>query len=191
MKRFAVVALFLAARVAFAQPSCGQGACCMNDRPERPGMELMKDLNLSDKQMEELQGLRAKFEKQMIETQSKIRLLRVDLRELASSEKPDRAAIEKKLGDISDLQLKEKLALVEHLFQARGILTPEQQKKFRGHLMGRLLNEGGMPPMFGGKNGQMRGGMRGRMHGDMMRHQEMMDHGRRDGHDPTPEPPQK
>jgi len=108
--------------------------------------------------------VRASFEKKMIETQAKIRLVRVDLRELAGAEKPDRAAIEKKLGEISDLQLKEKLALVDHLFQAKGILTPEQQKKFREHMAGRLLNEGGMP-------GGRRGGMmphRGMKHHEMM-----------------------
>jgi Spy/CpxP family protein refolding chaperone len=164
MKRFAVVTLFLAAQVAFAQPPGGPGACCMPDRPERPGMEFMKDLNLTEKQMDDLHGLRASFEKKMIETQAKIRLVRVDLRELAGAEKPDRAAIEKKLGEISDLQLKEKLALVDHLFQAKGILTPEQQKKFREHMAGRLLNEGGMP-------GGRRGGMmphRGMKHHEMM-----------------------
>jgi Spy/CpxP family protein refolding chaperone len=134
----------------------------MPERPIGPGAEFMKDLNLSDKQMDDLHALRTSFEKKMIETQSQIRLLRVDVRELAGAEKPDRQAIEKTLRDISDLQLKEKFALVDHLFQAKATLTPEQQKKFRGHMIGRLLGEGGMP-----RNGMM-------MKHPMMKHR-MMD----------------
>jgi Spy/CpxP family protein refolding chaperone len=147
MKPIAVVALIIFAQIALAQPPggpAGRGACCMPNRPLGPGAEFMKDLNLSEKQMDDLHALRTAFEKVMIETQSQIRLLRVDIRELAGTEKPDRQAIEKKLRDISDLQLKEKLALVDHLFQAKSILTPEQQKKFRGHMIGRLLGDGGM-----------------------------------------------
>jgi Spy/CpxP family protein refolding chaperone len=152
MKRLPLFVLLLAAApLAFAQPPA--------DAPGRPGpgrgqgLAFMKDLNLSAKQMDDLRALRASFEKKTVETQSQIRVLRIDIRELAGAENPDRSAIEKKLRDISDLQLKEKLALVDHLFQARALLTPEQQKLFREHMIGRLLDGGWM----GGK-GMMRGG---------------------------------
>jgi Spy/CpxP family protein refolding chaperone len=160
MKRIAVLAVFLASQVALAQPPGAPGPEAAPEHRLHRGAEAMKDLNLSDKQMEELHALRTSFEKKMIETQSQIRLLRVDIRELAGAETPDRQAIEKKLRDISDLQLTGRLALVDHLFKAKAILTPDQQKKFRRHMIGQLMEDGGMP----------RGG-------NMMKHRMMQEHG--------------
>lgn len=108
--------------------------------PERgwPGgghARMMQKLNLTDQQKEQLEKLHAAFQKKEINTQAKIRSLRVDLRQAAMAESPDRSAIEKTVGGISDLQRQSKMDLIDHLFSVRALLTPEQQKLWKSEMM--------------------------------------------------------
>jgi Spy/CpxP family protein refolding chaperone len=91
------------------------------------------------------------MQKAMIENRAKIQEARVDLKGLFKADNPDRAAIEKKMSEINDLQFKGKLAFVGHLFGVRDLLTPEQQKIWKEH----MADEG----MSGGEFNGMQGGM--------------------------------
>jgi len=138
--------------VAGAQPEPAPQA---PKRPMRQMREEMREqLNLNDQQQEQMQKLRSQFEKNQEQLASKVRLSRIDLRDLVRAEKPDRAAIEKTIKGISELQLQQKMNLVDHLFAVQQILTPEQQKIWKKHLAGMAMEfregrRGGMPGMRG------------------------------------------
>ena len=137
--KFGVILTSLAimAGAAFGQPAPGP--------MHRPGGGMARglaQLNLTDEQKTQLQGLRADYEKALVQLHAKIATARIDLRSLVQADKLDRAAIEKTVGTISDLQHQEKLALIDHLFKANALLSPEQQKKFKGMLGGMLSGNG-------------------------------------------------
>ncbi len=136
-----------------AQP----GSCCDGMGPGRgPRMggrmerheAMMQKLDLSDEQQKQMDKLRLDLEKKMQQVRSKIGEARLDLRSAFAADKPDRAAIEKTLKSISELQYQEKMNWTDHWFAVYGLLNPKQQevwKKFAER-----------PPA-----GQPRGNMRG------------------------------
>jgi Spy/CpxP family protein refolding chaperone len=120
---------------------------------------LLDKLYLTDQQKQEIGKLRATFEKKMIDQRAKVQALRVDLKQAIQSEAPDQSGIKKILGSISSIQEEQKLALVDHLFDVRKVLTPEQQKTFREEFM--KIGMDGRGPGRGFMRGRGQGGMRG------------------------------
>jgi Spy/CpxP family protein refolding chaperone len=134
--------IVLAVSIAAAQPEPGQGPGeGMMHRQGDPGQMMMERLKLTDQQKADMQKMRADMERSMVKTQSAIHLARIDLRQLVAAEKLDRTAIEKKVREISNLQQEAKSALIDHLFSVYAMLTPEQQKTFKQHMMS-LLEDG-------------------------------------------------
>src|SRR5512140_3535630 len=146
MRQFGAILAALALALttaAIAQP--GPGAMG-SDRPMQRHQRMMDRLNLTEKQRDQIAKLRIDRQKAATEIQAKIRIARLDMRELFLADKLDRGAIEKKADAISDLQSKAKSQLLDHLFAVYDILTPEQQKIWKEQM------------------GSMGMGMRGRMH---------------------------
>ncbi len=114
--------------------------------PQRGRREFMEKLGLNEKQKTDIAALRTEMEKSMVGIQAKIKIARIDMKNLASAESPDKASIEGKMKEISDLQFQAKKLTVDHIFAVYALLTPEQQKKFKDQLMKRLSG-GGMGPM--------------------------------------------
>jgi len=164
-----VASLIACGSALYAQPDTG-------DRPDHPGLmprgprQMLQKLNLNDKQKAEAAKLHTDLEKSLVGVQSKIKLARIDLRTLVTAEAPDRSAVEAKLKEISDLQYQQKKLVAEHAFDFYALLTPEQQKTFRGGLMHML--EGGGMRRGGGR--MWRGGVMGG--GGMMEGGEQMKH---------------
>ena len=134
------IVILLACTVLSLSAAAAQPASRPGERPERPGMgmmhaRMMQDLKLSDQQKEQMQKLHADFQKKQIATRAKIQTLRVDLRSTAMADNPDRGAIEKIVSNISDLQKQQKMDRIDHLFAVRSILTPDQIKIFKSHMM--------------------------------------------------------
>ncbi len=150
---FALIAA--ATAVAVAQPGPGR---MRGQGPEagRMHQNMMQMLNLTPEQQKQMAGFRDAFQKKMITTRSKVDLARVDLRQLVAADKPDRAAIDSKLKEISDLQYQQKVDLVDHLLDVRGILTPEQLKIWKQHA-GQMMMGGGQGMRM--MRQHMRGGM--------------------------------
>jgi Spy/CpxP family protein refolding chaperone len=147
--------------------------------PMRPVMKLMEELKLTDDQKKDVQKLHFDLQKQMITQMSKIAGARVDLQQLLKADNPDRAAIEKKITEISQLAGQTGTIMLGQWFAVNKLLTAEQQKTWKKALgMGGMMG-GGMGMMGGGKGmrpmGQdrmMRGGM---MHERMMKFKEKED----------------
>ncbi len=139
----------------------GNDGCC--ERGPRMGREAMAEkMNLTEKQKEDMQKFRLDLQKKQTAVQAKIRLAQLDIRELSLSDNPDKNAIIKKMKEVSDLEYQKKVNHVEHLFTVRTILTPEQQKMWKSHLLDR-----GMGMRGERMQKRMEGTMDGRMEGRM------------------------
>ena len=139
LKQLAVVFTIAAAAVSlsFAQPGLepGPGAGGKGGSGGRGiRQEMRAKLNLTDQQETQMQTLRFDLEKKQTTVQSKVKLLRIDIKELFAAENPDKNAIAKKMKEVSDLQLQEKTNVLDHMFAVKAILTPEQQKIWKQHM---------------------------------------------------------
>lgn len=132
MKRIVLAFLpfLLAAAPLQAQP-CWGAMRCSEAGPRGPRLDRLQLTETQEKQIEEL---RLAHQKNMVQIRSKIEDARIDLRSLMNAEKPDRGAIEKTLGTISDQEHQMKLAWTGHWFTVNALLTPEQQEIWRDGL---------------------------------------------------------
>ena len=162
MKKLVAV-LFMAAMatLAFAQPEPGMGmgkgpGHGDSERPMHGRKELMAKLKLTDDQEAQMQKMRIDLEKKQTALQAKIRIARLEMQELFSAANPDKATIEKKIKEVSDLQYQEKLNGLDHLFSVKAILSPEQQKIWKDHMKqaGPEMHEWMMERMMGRRTEQ-------------------------------------
>ncbi len=123
--------LVVSASVLIAQP-----------RPER-GERMMKELGLSDEQTAKIEELRTTHMKSMADQRASVTKAKIDLRSLMSADEPNKAAITSKMKEIADLRLRQETARVDHMFDVRTVLTPEQQKMFREHMGDRMRGHRG------------------------------------------------
>jgi Spy/CpxP family protein refolding chaperone len=138
--RIAVFFIVLAAGVTFASSQPMMKDRMMKERGEYR-REMMEDLQLTDEQQVQMQKLHLQLEKKQAGIESEMKLKRLDLKEELIGANPDQSKIEKSIKAINDLQLQMKLTMVDHVFKAKAMLTPEQQKKFKQHLL-RLGGDG-------------------------------------------------
>ncbi len=113
------MAILLLASTAFAQGCCGAGAA--------NGPAVWSDL--TPEQQKQATALRTEFLKKQEALRSDMAKKRIEMMELASKEKPDEAAIEKKRQEIWGLQddmIKESRTMG---VKFRALLTPEQKQK--------------------------------------------------------------
>jgi Spy/CpxP family protein refolding chaperone len=155
MKRFLVFAFMTAfATMAFGQhPGMGGGkgpGPLPGDGPKDFHGGIMAKLNLTEDQQAQIDKLRLELQKKQVTLRSKIDVARLEIKELFGAVSPDKAAIEKKMKEVSELQLQEKLNGLDHLFAVKAILTPEQQKLWKEH-----MKQGG--PEMRERMGQRRG----------------------------------
>ena len=131
-------------------------------------MKAMEELKLTEDQQKKMQDMRFDIMKQMASHRAKVATAAIEFRELAAKDNPDKAALEKKIKEISDLRAQGQTMMLNHWFNVNKLLTPEQQKVWKKTLGARMFEGPGMQ-------------MRGRMHGmdddmrpGMERHRRMM-----------------
>jgi Spy/CpxP family protein refolding chaperone len=95
---------------------------------------MLEKLNLSDTQKRDVEKLNVEFAKQRVEQQAKIKIAAIELHTLMKSDSPDRGAIEKKINEMSNLQAQNRMLAVDHWFSINKLLSPDQQKVWRGML---------------------------------------------------------
>ena len=120
-----------ATSLVIAQP--GAGRQMVIERESRGPERMDQLLNLTDEQEAKIEKLRTEMQRTMVQHRSKVQLARIDLRELMASDAPDRAAVEKKLKEISDLQVKQRMMAFDHRAEVEKLLTPEQKKIWKEH----------------------------------------------------------
>ena len=103
------------------------------DRPNPPNRanlrgRALRELKLTDEQQKSIESLRFDMRKKTVDQQAKLKTARLELAELFKADQPNQSAIQKKIGDISQLQSQQRLLIVDHWFAVNKLLTPDQQK---------------------------------------------------------------
>ncbi len=143
------------------------------ERMGGPGFQMMERLKLTDEQKKEMEKMRFDMAKQAIDRQAKIKTARVEILQLFRADNPDKAAIEKKINEVSQLQTQGKIAHLNHWFAVNKMLTPEQQKIWKD-ILGQVIAKKKMHRMHQDFQGPaMRGQMLERMRERMMQHERM------------------
>ena len=117
---------------------------------------------ISEEQVAKIRQQAATFRKTEIRQRADLEVKRVDLRELLSADKPDRSAIDSKLGEISASQLALEKSRVGFRLDLKNAITPEQRDKLRAAIRERWQSERGGPGRSSpGTRGQRGPGGRG------------------------------
>lgn len=88
-------------------------------------------LGITAEQAAKIRQETSDFRKGAIRGRAELQVKRLELRDLLRAETPDRAAIDKKLDEISAARLAQSKAQVHYRLAMREILTPEQRQKLR------------------------------------------------------------
>ena len=183
MKR--AVAFLLAALLFVSTGSVFAQVAEDEDPPEALDPQLpIAQLKLNDQQKKQVEQIRFEMQKQMVGVRAKMQTARLEMRQLLNADSPDKAAIEKKMSEVAQIGVQIHSLRLNNWFEVNKILTPEQQKVWKGVLehpfrarvkawMSRRFRDGGCPC----GPGHMMEGRRGPR---PMEHRMMM-------HEPAPE----
>ena len=113
--------------------------------------EIREKLGVTPEQAAKIRQQTSDFRKAEIRGRAEIEVKRIELRDLLGAEKPDKAAIDRKLDEIGAARLAREKSAVDFHLAMRNALTPEQREKLR-----KLREE-----FRGRERGPGRGGARG------------------------------
>ncbi len=119
--------------------------------------DLREKIGVTPEQAAKIRQQNTDFEKASVMNRAKLQVAHMELNQLMSADKPDRAAIDKKLTDISVAQLGQEQTRVHHQLDMKTALTPDQQAKLKTLMQQRRPGMGGP----GGPNGGPGRGGRG------------------------------
>jgi Spy/CpxP family protein refolding chaperone len=114
-------------------------------------------LGITSEQAAKITSQQTEFQKAGVQNRATLEIKHMELQQLMSSDKPDRAAVDKKLAEISAAQLAQQQTNVHHQLDMKTALTPDQQAKLHQWMES---EHPGMGP--GGPQGMGRGGRGGR-----------------------------
>ena len=122
-----------------------------------PGGGPMGMLDLSEEQKAKMQDLRLAHQKEVIPIQSELQKQAASMKLEITADKFNESKVKSIQNEISKLRSELQMKMVLHQRAVRDLLTPEQKKKFDGHILsGGPMGQGRM--MGGGMMG--RGGMK-------------------------------
>jgi Spy/CpxP family protein refolding chaperone len=134
------VAIMVAALTAISQPAHVRG------HMGGPGMPRLDRLELTEAQEKQMKELRLTHQKKMVQIRSTIAQARLDLEAVRDAAAPDRAAVEKGIRAVSELELQAKLARTSFWFDLRGLLTEKQQEMWKEMPGKQQFRRHGPPP---------------------------------------------
>jgi len=164
----ALMVVVLAAGFALAQPGPAGSVPVPSTKAQAPmacGMQGMQGMmpgpampDMTPEQLEKIDVLRAAHLKEMSPLRTDLQLKEIELEALWRADEPDAKKIIAKVKEIGGVREKMEIARINHQFDMRKLMTPEQRKAMKGMGMGRGMMGKGM-----GRG--MRGMMRGQMGG--------------------------
>jgi Spy/CpxP family protein refolding chaperone len=92
---------------------------------------MRQKLGITEEQAAKIRLQTSEFRKAQIRSRADLQVKRLELNELLAAAKPDRAAIDKKLGEISAAQLAQSRSGVDYRLSMRDALTSEQRQKLQ------------------------------------------------------------
>ncbi|MBI4455284.1 MAG: periplasmic heavy metal sensor [Acidobacteria bacterium] len=109
--------------------------------------DVQRELGITAEQRKKLEEIVFSTRKATIQERANLETHRLELTRLMRAENPDRAAINKKLQEVSDARLALSRSLVNGLLDGRAVLTKEQHDKITQFLQRRLTERvrGGTP----------------------------------------------
>ncbi len=112
---------------------------------------------LTEDQQKQIKDLRTQIEKEILPLKSDLQVKSAELKQLLVAEKPDRAAINKKIDEIGSLRTQIQKKKVENQLKVRVLLTPEQRIMFDKRILaGRKQFRNRNFPMMGKRLNRMR-----------------------------------
>ncbi len=120
---------------------------------------IREQLGVSADQAAKIRQQESDFRKTEIRGRADLEVRQIDLRDLLSDDKPDRAAIDAKLQEISTARLALEKSAIDFRLNSRDALTPAQREKLHQIMHDRRRPGGG--PGRHGPDGAGRGGQRG------------------------------
>lgn len=121
--------------------------------------EIRQQVGVTAEQVAKIRHQESDFRKEEIRNRADLEVKRIELNDLLAADKPDRAAIDSKLQEISAAQLAMEKSRVDNRLNMRDALTQAQRDKLRDLLRQRGEGRGGPRPP--GPGGARRGGPRG------------------------------
>ncbi|MGA9938208.1 MAG: periplasmic heavy metal sensor [Candidatus Acidiferrales bacterium] len=106
---------------------------------------IRQQVGITDDQFAKIRQQESDFRKTEIRDRADLQVKRIDLKDLLSADKPDRAAIDSKLQDISASQLALEKAGVDFRLDMRDAITPAQRDKLRQAMKDRWQDRSGGP----------------------------------------------
>ncbi|MCX7765579.1 MAG: periplasmic heavy metal sensor [Candidatus Sumerlaeia bacterium] len=92
--------------------------------------KLAKELNLTEEQTAQIKEKMINIQKKRIEVGAKIRTAELELRQILEKAEPDKESALKKVEELGQLRTELQKAQILHWIELRGVLTPEQLKKW-------------------------------------------------------------
>jgi periplasmic protein CpxP/Spy len=93
--------------------------------------EMQQKVGVSAEQVAKIRQQETAFRKTAIQQRADLQVKQIDLRELMSADKPDRAAIDRKLQEISTSRLAMDKSRIDFRLNMKDALTPEQRAKLK------------------------------------------------------------
>jgi Spy/CpxP family protein refolding chaperone len=117
---------------------------------------IRQQAGITDEQAATIRKQELDFRKTEIRGRADLQVKRLDLKDLLAADKPDRAAINTKLQEISAAQLSLQKSSIDYRLSMRDAITPAQREKLRQLMRDRRQRGGGS-----GRAGRQGGGRRG------------------------------
>lgn len=121
--------------------------------------DIREKVGVTTEQVAKIRRQESDFRKAEIRNRADLEVKRIDLNDLLAADKPDRAAIDSKLQEISTAQMALEKSRIDNRLDMRDALTPAQRQKLRDVMKERRQRDGGSRPR--GPQGAGRGGQRG------------------------------
>jgi len=146
-KKFSMLAILIAMIAsAVAQPQK------TSNKPERGEAYCKAIPNLTEDQEKKIDALRIKHMKEMNDLKNQMAVKKAELRIIETADKPDRAAIDKKIDEIMSIKTQMAKKSAAHKQDVRSLLTDEQKVIFDTHKgKGPHSGKGNCPNSGGGK----------------------------------------
>lgn len=115
----------------------GKGRMGRGGGMHAPRGDFMAKLDLSERQKEQIQGIRQDQQRRMIQVRADIQKANLDLREMMRSDNPSQSRIDATIDRLAGLRADAHKARVATHLQVRSLLTDEQRKKLKDPSTGR------------------------------------------------------
>jgi Spy/CpxP family protein refolding chaperone len=122
--------------------------------------DIREKLGVTTEQVAKMRQQESDFRKAEIRNRADLEVKRIDLDDLLAADKPDRAAIDSKLQEISTAQLALEKSRIDNRLDMRDALTPAQRQKLRD-IMNERRQRGERSGPRGPQGARRGGGQRG------------------------------